>query len=223
MELEKLLKNKSFTLASHDPILTSLFSTFNVSGVVEFGMGTHSTKIFLEEGVQLVSIEHDKEWFDRMNEEFGHSENVNFFHSPLDVVGIKTKTKIHELTKQQVDYGIKMYHELIDSFTSVYNLLFVDHISGMRLHTIREFYENFSFTVFHDAQHPGYRYDKIERFLKREYNLYVYKTLGVYTGLIIKKEYDEYMDSFIRNLKLHEMIFTSPFECFEEFSFEKVI
>jgi len=84
----------NYTVQSHIPILQKLFSTFDINSVFEYGIGLHSTPIFIDNCKKVLSIEmnthkSDSEtWYQKVVNEIGDRENWehNEMHGPHEAI-----------------------------------------------------------------------------------------------------------------------------------------
>jgi len=67
--------NKIDMYGSHLGMLKIIFKAFKIKTALEFGMGDHSTKFFLDQGCELFSVEQQNiEWFAKCNKKFGDNK-----------------------------------------------------------------------------------------------------------------------------------------------------
>jgi len=130
--------------ATHIPILIALSRFMRIRRILEFGSGTMSTSIFLNQEVfplveQVVSYEHDKEWY-----------NI-----------VKSQAIDSRLSLRLVDNDI--YKNVKDIKIDDYDLIFVDDSTSasLRSKTISELTSRRSeisgVVVIHDFEQTSYR------------------------------------------------------------------
>jgi hypothetical protein len=182
-----LLKDKSYTLGTHQPIIRSVMETFDVKGVLELGTGLKSTQLFVDYNKEHISVETDNEWYGQVKSSVKERDGYKIHLHDIGH-GVGTKTKWHELTEDVIKECMQYYRNLIAGKNI--NVLFVDHVSGLRIFTTKEFLEDKSMDVimYHDAQHEGYGFNKLNKSITDGYVHLMFKSLGVYTGILIKEE-----------------------------------
>lgn len=139
---------EKFDWGSHIPLNKSLLEIFDVSGVVELGIGHYSTGTFIDSGVKkLLSIETDKSWIANIIKKYPEDDNHKYFyHETFDVLRGTPRWKV---PKQTHEKNISLYKSLN---TSEYNFLFVDNIASLRRDALEILHNKFDIVVFHDTQ-----------------------------------------------------------------------
>lgn len=207
--VEKFLKNKSFTLGTHQPVIKSILEIFNPSGALELGTGLKSTPIFYKHEGKVVSIESDKEWYEKVKENVGERPGFTLIHHEIGH-GVNTKTKYPNITKIVSDECLFFYNKYLDDDME---FLFVDHVSGLRIITLCAMFNHFKIVAYHDAQHPGYFFKLLKKENLSGYKHLMFKSLGVYTGILISNEYsDVLVQKFNITLKTYGEEYCSQFD-----------
>lgn len=128
----------NFTVKNHLPILSSIINELNVKSVFEFGIGIHSTGLFLENCDLVYSIEMNEHtinqvpWFDYVNQMYSSYE------------------------KDWVRKKIIGKFEAIDFFKKLnlnFDLVFVDGHGDSRAAQANMVFGKSKVIVIHDAQH----------------------------------------------------------------------
>ena len=66
------------SVATHMPVLEQVVAQYKPQSVLEFGMGLHSTTLFVASCPRVVSVEMNSlEWYDRTRSEVGGANNWN--------------------------------------------------------------------------------------------------------------------------------------------------
>jgi hypothetical protein len=128
-----------YTVQSHLPIFKKLFSTFDINSVFEYGIGLHSTTMFVENCDKVVSVEMNEHelngqtWYDKVVSEIGERDNWEHM-------------EIHGPDKA-VFYGAKRFKK------EPFDLVFADGYGGTRNKQTNSGIGVARFVICHDSQH----------------------------------------------------------------------
>lgn len=187
--IKTFLTDKNFTLGTHQPVIKAVLEIFNPSGILELGAGLKSTPIFYKHNSNVVSIESDKDWYEKVKGSIGNRRMFNLVYHRIGH-GVNTKTKYPNITNVVTNECLAFYDKYIDNNME---FLFVDHVSGLRVITLRAIFDRFKIVAYHDAQHPGYFFELLKKEDLSGYKHLMYKSLGVFTGILISNEYSNKM------------------------------
>ncbi len=190
----------SFKYGTHRPVLQALLEVFQPHGVLELGAGTVSTPLFYDYGKKLISIETNDQWIQALAGAFPDRENFTLIHHPL--ANISERTRIGAISKQVKDECVKFYAGVIARNPEL-DLLFIDHVSGLRACTLAALFPRFDFVVYHDAEDRGYGYDLLEQHDTSSHYHFVLQTLVPHTGFLIRKSFGNRLAQFKRVLDVH--------------------
>lgn len=199
------IKDKKFLYGSHLPVLSAIYEILSPKKVVEFGSGYNSTPFFSERSDSVISIETEDEWFKIMAEKEDFYDNLKMIYHSIPGVGRKTKNISKSIKKDCLDFYLKVLGE------DERDLMFVDHVSGLRAFTIASLYSKFDIIVYHDAQSQGYKYDSLKKIDFSDYYHIVHKTYPVHTGVIIKKKTIGSIDNLISKILEYEINYCGDF------------
>lgn len=198
--------DKSFLYGSHLPILTAIFDILSPKEVVEFGAGLHSTEFFLKNSDDVISIETEIEWYNKMKGLKDTYDNLTVvYHDVGGGVGRKTK----DISKTIKNNVFKFYQEILGDSNRC--MMFVDHVSGLRAFTIAKLYSKYDIIIYHDAQSKGYRYDSLKRLDLSDYIHLIHKSFSVHTGVLIKKDRISNVSTLIDRIKVLEKEYCDKF------------
>lgn len=132
-----------YTVQSHVPIFKKLFSTFDIKSVFEYGIGLHSTTIFVENCEKVVSVEmnthemNGQTWYEKVVQEIGDLENWEHMemHGP----------------DKAVSYAKRRFA------TEPFDLVFADGYGSSRHEQANSGIGMARFVVAHDSQHDHTR------------------------------------------------------------------
>ena len=150
--MNKSLQHRQ-TWGSHAPINRALMETFNVTGVMELGMGWNSTVVFNELAKYVVSVETDKQWINELKAQgIVETENHKIIHqqTPHDIVRQTRRWNLSPSVLQQLDQeAVTLWKSLLDDRL---NMLFIDSISSLRYPALVELHSDFDIIVMHDYE-----------------------------------------------------------------------
>jgi len=199
-KIKDMLELKEFTIGSHLPVLYSILEVFQPDGIMELGTGLKSTPFLYSYGKLLISIENDPEWLKKIEPHVPPRDKFKLVYHNIGHE-IHIKTKYNQIPNEVAKECVKFYFRFIKEFDL--DFLFIDHVSGLRVTTLIELFNNFSIIAYHDAQHPGYYYDKFLEVDSSNYLHFMFESLGVYTGILIYNKYAEKIKVFNEALKKH--------------------
>ena len=208
-KIEELLETKEFTLGTHLPILRAVLDVFKPKGIMELGTGLKSTPFLYSYNSTLLSVESDLGWLKNVEPLVIPRDGFELIYHDIGH-GVDVKTKYKQIPTGVVDECIKFYQELMKNHNL--DFLFVDHVSGLRVTTIIELFGEFSVVAYHDAQHKGYFYDKLLEITLDDYLHVMFESLGVYTGILVHKDYSESMEMFDSSLKNYGEKYCNDFD-----------
>lgn len=128
-----------YSVQNHLPILKKMFSTFSIDSVFEYGMGIHSTTLFVNNCSRIVSIEmnhysvNNQTWYNKVTNTIGNRENWMHMemHGP----------------HKAVEYAQNLFKK------EKYDLVFADGHGDTRSEQTNSGFGMARFIVCHDAQH----------------------------------------------------------------------
>lgn len=192
---------------SHLPVLESILDVFSVTGVLELGIGKHSTPMLYSRVKKLISVETDEEWIKTVSPYVKPRKGFKLIHHGL---GIHHKTKYPQITKEIKEKSLKFYKNIINENPKL-NFLFIDHVSGLRVIALIDLFSYFDIIIYHDAQHPCYCYDLFNLVDSSEYFHFIYEIPFVHSGILIHKKYEYLLESLDTVLKEKGSLFCKKF------------
>lgn len=208
-KIEYMVKLKEFTLGTHLPVLQAVLKVFKPSGVMELGVGLKSTPLLYDDRKLLVSIESDLKWLEKVKPLVPLRDRFELVHHDIGH-GIHVKTKYKQITPIVVEECIEFYSTFVNKYDL--DFLFIDHVSGLRAITLTELFDRFLIVAYHDAQHPGYCYEKFLEVDSNDYLHFMFESLGVYTGILIHGKYVEKIKVFNDVLKKYGEKYCEDFD-----------
>lgn len=148
---------------SHEPVLDYILKNFNISNVLEFGMGNFSTLVFSKYGKRTVSVESNPEWFEKVKNKIGESELCKLILWPNE--------------------DLQDYFKTDDS---KYDLVFVDGPTGSRVPCVNLSFNRSNIIVLHDTDAdcwPHYHLDRI--IMPDSYVRYDFTLLSPWTSIYV--------------------------------------
>jgi hypothetical protein len=176
--------DRSFRYGTHVPVLQAMLDVFQPSGILELGVGRNSTPLFHEYGKRLVSVETNRQWIDEIGKTFPQRANFSLIHHEL--TSITERTRAHTIPERVKSECVK-YYLAIKAMNPELNLLFIDHVSGLRAATLISLHQHFDHVVYHDADKAGYRYDLFTQQDTGSHLHFVLRSFVPCTGLLIRK------------------------------------
>ena len=209
----KIKAHKLFAMGTHIPVLKALIECFEPTGILELGIGENSTRLLYEYGKRLISIENDREWYLYFKNEAPPKDHFELIYHDLGT-GIHRKSKfIKHISKELANNCVKFYNSILDKYPEI-NFLFIDHVSGLRAFTLVEMFNKFDFIVYHDAHSGGYYYNTIDGKDTSKYLHFMFKSFDVWSGILIHKKHQDFIDNFDLLLKKYgaEYSSTTPYK-----------
>jgi len=162
MKLEDI-KDDGSGYGSHLPILNMLFRAYpSIEHVVEFGMGNFSTKYFMCQQCELMSVEmQSEEWFAKMSAELMNEAKEHW--TPVLALGA-------------TEWKTLKYPDVV-------NLCFVDGHAESRADCVQFMFDKAMIIVCHDFECPVYEWSRIQK--PNDFKLVVYHHSDVQTGVFI--------------------------------------
>ncbi|MHA1469192.1 MAG: hypothetical protein ACTSSP_01380 [Candidatus Asgardarchaeia archaeon] len=193
-------KLKRFKFGSHRPVVRAICEVFSPESVLELGAGRFSTKYFHDKDMKCISVENDEEWFEKLSGSIDFIGGNELILHKIEGITKGTRCKnISELIKTEY---VNYYIDIINN--NKIDFLFIDNFRGLRNIALVNLYKYFDFVVFHDAEDHHYEYD-IQAINKDDYIIMMYKSLGIYSGVLINRKYQSQQDKFLRKLKETEV------------------
>jgi hypothetical protein len=179
--------NAAFEYGTHLPVLRSLVEVFHPRGVLELGAGKFSTPYFYHNVENVVSLENDPEWRAEVAKLLPPRERFSLIHH--DVPGITASTRTREVTAATRDCCLAYYQDVIDSCQPL-DLLFIDHVSGLRAPALYALHPRFDFVVYHDAEYRVFRPGESGTIDPGEYFHFVLRSYLPHTGVLFRRVLD---------------------------------
>lgn len=174
------------TWGSHVPINTALINTFNITGVMELGMGDNSTNLFRRLCDSVVSIETDEEYANQ----FESTDRHRVVHHPVPH-HIERFTRRYEIADDVLKVLDEKYIETLKcAYRDDLNMLFIDCISSHRWPALIEMHQYFDVIVCHDYENrPGegrqLHWNKGEFKHSTDYRMFVDRSYPAHTAILI--------------------------------------
>jgi hypothetical protein len=200
---KKLSKEKFSELrwGSHIPMNKALLNSFSITGILELGAGTKSTPLFFKNCKNVISIESDIEWINKLKAEKIVEESATqkiVYHKVPESINRSTLRK--DVPTDVLENATRFYHTFI---TPEINYLFVDCFAGLRLEALLRLYDKFDLIVYHDAE-PEYDWCYSYSSFKpnKNYRHYIDRTFSAHVGVVISNKFSHLLDSFKNNFML---------------------
>jgi hypothetical protein len=147
--------------ASHMPVLKKILSSvLHIDTILETGMGEFSTRLFVESGAKVTSIEmNGREWYDKMTALLG---------------GHKNWTPVYAADLQNALAIIKEF--------GYADLVFIDGNGDNRFDQINACYEITDLIVVHDTEEKGYQWEKVK--LPKDWEWFNVKDIRPWTAIV---------------------------------------
>lgn len=171
--------------SSHIPINSSILRVFDITGVLELGIGYHSTPMFFKNAKKVVGVETDLEWINKMKDDLVQDEHHRLVYHQMPK-RVKRPTRRKELTEQEL---LDARNFMLSMVESDLNFLFIDCISSLRWEALTHLHTKFDVITFHDYQLPGIHNHYCDGHLELsdEYEMFIDKTYISHTGLLLHK------------------------------------
>lgn len=204
----KVCNGQNVTWGSHVPLHRAIYAALPVTGTVELGIGLYSTKMFFNLGGEVVGVETDAQWIDKVREEVQEDETHYLVHHEAPK-GVVRHTRPWTLSDEQLREAGEFMASCKRENT---NHLFIDSISAFRYEALVNCAPAYDIVTFHDFQDvPGrrgivnhyrsdYKFKYDEKFV-----MLIDKTYPVHTGLLVRADWWE--DYSMDLIKAHS------FEC----------
>lgn len=175
--------DRSFEYGTHLPVLQSLLDVFRPQGVLELGAGRHSTALFHRSVKHLVSIETHAKWVEELRRTIPAREHFALVHHS---VPFSERTRYREIPQAAKDECVRHYETVLSQHPQL-DLLFIDHVSGLRAHSLAALYSRFDLAVYHDAEDRGYGWEQFDFDRSPTHFHFIFKTFVPHTGVLIRK------------------------------------
>jgi len=200
---------KSLRWGSHVPVTLAIIKTFPITGALELGAGTHSTKVLFDNLKYVTSIENDLSWINKLRKNLIEDETHQIVHQLLPE-NIRLDTPSEHIETSVLEEASEFYKQYL-----AYELdyLFVDCFSGFRLQALTTLYQNFNVITYHDANE---RYDKHYGYSKffpsDDYVHFIDETFEAHTGLLISNYFRYLIPEFKENLAIEAKKFAELYD-----------
>lgn len=188
---ERLVVEKN-TMSTHVPVLKAVLECFEPTGILELGAGGESTPVFYEYGKKLVSIETDELWFSKIGKMLEPRKDFELIYHDIGH-GIHRKSR--GILKEIINDCMLFYSKVLSEHAEL-NLLFIDHVTGLRASVLTKLFDRFDFVLYHDAEHSGYHYREFDKVDSSDYHRLMFKSFKVWTGILIHKKYEDRLNEF---------------------------
>lgn len=141
-----------YSTQSHVPILLKLFNTFDISSVFEFGIGLHSTPIFIDNCKKVLSIEMNSFSFSESAKGWQptqDSEHPTWYQKVVNEIGNRENWEHCEM--HGPDEAIVYAHNLFKD--NPFDLVFADGHGATRNTQTNSGFGYSRFIICHDSQH----------------------------------------------------------------------
>lgn len=195
------MRNQATTWGSHIPLNKAILDTFKITGVMELGSGLYSTSMFFKNSKNVISVETDQKWIEKVKEEIKETKNKRIVFQPTPK-GITRSTRRNALTESQLAEARAFW---LDLKTPKMNFLFIDCISSLRYEALIGIADQFDVVTFHDYQMapglPGIaNHYNGQPFVPPEtHKMFIDATYVTRTGLLIKNELCSNIDALREN------------------------
>ena len=182
---------------SHVPVNRALLETYDVFGVIEFGMGYHSTPLFYNSAKKLLCVETDKNWIEEIRPDIQPREGFQILHHDISPSAVNTRRKT--LTEEELNRQYDFYKSL--DITG-YNYLFIDSSSCTRYAVFETLADKFDIVVLHDVNSRGLNnhWNNGNGLELEGYNRYIHSTYQQHTGILLKSHLSDRFDQFEKRL-----------------------
>lgn len=187
----------AFEYGTHLPVLKAIIDVFQPRGVLELGAGRFSTPLFYHQMKTVVTVESDAKWIEEVAKDVPPRESFHLVHHALP--GLTSRTRINSIPERTKAESLRFYNRLLAQHPGL-NLLFIDHVSGLRAYTLANLHARFDFVVYHDAEDRGYGYEQFIPTLSTEYFHFLFRSFIPYTGILINKKFADRVSDFNRAL-----------------------
>jgi len=134
------------TTSSHLPILQKIIETFSIKSVFEYGIGTYSTKLFLDKCDKVVSVE--------MNNH--RRKNLSWYEYAVKELSNKSTKDIWS-HKQLIGSSPAIHHSLGIFENEKFDMIFVDGHGDTRGEQVNAALTGSDIIVAHDTEHKKQR------------------------------------------------------------------
>jgi len=204
-------KLKSLRWGSHVPTNISVLKSFQVTGVLELGAGLNSTPLFFDNCKNVISIENDLNWIDKLREEnlIKETENQKLVYHKLPEY-INRSTHKRDIPKNILKESIDFYNSYI---TPEINFLFIDGYAGLRLEALEKLYKKFDIITYHDTEPKFDHCYDYSLFKPSEDYIHMFdRTFPANVGILISKKYKDQIIEFEKNFILEAEKYASKFD-----------
>jgi hypothetical protein len=190
----------AFKRGTHLPVLQAILETFQPHGVMELGAGQNSTPYLYEHAPKLVTIETDANWVRQVVGICPPRENFTLIHH--DIANVTSKTRMQAIPVPVKHECVHFYQEILERNSDL-DLLFIDHVDGLRGLALAALHDRFDFVIYHDAEDPCYGYEMLGPVDCGRHLQFVFRTFVPHTGILIDKRFADRLPEFSDNLDRH--------------------
>ncbi len=191
--------DRSFEYGTHLPVLRSLLDVFQPHGVLELGAGLHSTALFHRSVKELVSIETNEKWVAEMRRTIPQRQHFTLLHHRF---AFNERTRYREIPQAAKDEAVRHYEAVLAGHPKL-DLLFIDHVSGLRSHTLAALHPRFDLVAYHDAEDQGYGWQQHDFDHSPTHFHFILKTFVPHTGVLIRRELAGLVPAWKQSLAQH--------------------
>lgn len=173
-----------YSWATHQPMIKAVMDLLKPDFVMELGSGYHSTLVFKDYWVKLLSIDDNKEWVDYLN--ITYNLDIVWHQTGIENANIKYT----DLPKEDRDKLHSFYKGLLKELSHKKNLLFVDNFTSGRYPAIKELKDYFWAVIYHDCQPEGIEQFSYNLIDPKGFNRYYLKSEASWTCLMIHTQAD---------------------------------
>jgi hypothetical protein len=131
--------------------------------------------------IQLLSIENDIDWYEKIENEY---HQAVLFH---DLGKIKDEDKFSDLTRKE-RHEVRKYYRELEIPDIKPSLLFVDHFQSIRTIAINMLKSRFDLIIYHDCDKNGSMNNYYDLIHDKGFKTYVLETPSSGTGLMVRKD-----------------------------------
>jgi len=172
---------QGYEWATHQPMIKTVMDLYAPKFVLELGPGNYSTSLFLMYDIQLLSIENDIDWCEKIENEY---HQAVLFH---DLGSIKDEDKFSDLTRKE-RHEVRTYYRQLEIPVIKPNLLFIDHFQSIRTIAINTLKSRFDLIIYHDCDKNGVMNNYYDLIHDKGFKIYILETPSSGTGLMVRKD-----------------------------------
>jgi hypothetical protein len=150
------------TWGSHQPLLQAVLEVLKPNSALECGCGNFSTPRLHSHVKELITVEHDQPWAQKIMKRFPHDPPLHSW--VVHPISANNSTPIEDMDQGAVKGLVKFYQDLAKQIKSV-DLLFVDTYRCARVIAVEALLPKARWIILHDlepASIPWYGWDHLE-------------------------------------------------------------